>query len=143
MNYIITFYIFRPFDVLDIALYSKYYIAKFIFQCAGLYPTNNAETNKFILEDCKANILVVEDMKMARAIEPYRNQLPHLKCIIVYDDQVTSNSNDIISWRQVMEMGKEDRDESEMLARQRRMAINQCCILVYTSGTTGNPKGKT
>ena len=40
-----------------------------------------------------------------------------------------------------MEMGKEDRDESEVLARQRRMAINQCCILVYTSGTTGNPKG--
>ena len=94
------------------------------------------------MEDCKANILVVEDMKMARAIEPYRNQLPHLKCIIVYDDQVTGNDNDIISWKQVMELGKEDRDESEVLARQRRMAINQCCILVYTSGTTGNPKGK-
>lgn len=31
--------------------------------CAGLYPTNNAETNKFILEDCMANILVVEDEK--------------------------------------------------------------------------------
>ena len=113
-----------------------------MFQCAGLYPTNNAETNKFILEDCQANILVVEDMKMARAIEPYRNQLPHLKCIIVYDDDVNVNSNDIISWKEVMELGKEDNDESEVLARQRRMAINQCCILVYTSGTTGNPKGK-
>ena len=79
---------------------------------------------------------------MARAIEPYRNQLPHLKCIIVYDDDVNVNSNDIISWKEVMELGKEDNDESEVLARQRRMAINQCCILVYTSGTTGNPKGK-
>ena len=68
--------------------------------------------------------------------------LPHLKCIIVYDDDVNVNSNDIISWKEVMELGKEDNDESEVLARQRRMAINQCCILVYTSGTTGNPKGK-
>ena len=79
---------------------------------------------------------------MVEAIMTYRDQLPHLKCIIVYDDQVTGNDNDIISWKQVMELGKEDRDESEVLARQRRMAINQCCILVYTSGTTGNPKGK-
>merc|ERR1712226_275361 len=31
--------------------------------------------------------------------------------------------------------------ESEVLERQKRMAINQCCLLVYTSGTTGNPKG--
>ena len=34
------------------------------------------------MEDCRANILVVEDMKLAKAIEPYRNQLPHLKKII-------------------------------------------------------------
>ena len=25
--------------------------------------------------------------------------------------------------------------------RLRRIAVNQCCTLVYTSGTTGNPKG--
>ena len=117
-------------------------LRKFIFQCAGLYPTNNAETNKFILEDCMANILVVEDEKMAKAIEPYRNQLPHLKYIIVYDGKVSENSNDVISWQDVMRIGKENRDETEMLRRQRNMAINECCILVYTSGTTGNPKGK-
>ena len=116
-------------------------LRKFIFQCAGLYPTNNADTNKFILEDCMANILVVEDEKMAKAIEPYRNQLPHLKCIIVYDGKISENSNDVISWQDVMRIGKENRDETEMLRRQRNMAINECCILVYTSGTTGNPKG--
>jgi long-chain-fatty-acid--CoA ligase ACSBG len=109
--------------------------------CAGLYPTNIAETNKFILEDCMANILVVEDEKMAKAIEPYRNQLPHLKCIIVYDGKVPENSNDVISWQDVMRLGKEDNDDGPMLERQKNMSINQCCILVYTSGTTGNPKG--
>jgi len=109
--------------------------------CAGLYPTNNAETNKFILEDCMANILVVEDEKMAKAIEPYRNQLPNLKCIIVYDGKVPENSNDIISWQDLMRIGKEDTNDDAVLERQRRMAVNECAILVYTSGTTGNPKG--
>jgi long-chain-fatty-acid--CoA ligase ACSBG len=109
--------------------------------CAGLYPTNNAETNKFILEDCMANILVVEDEKMAKSIEPYRNQLPNLKCIIVYDGKVPENSNDIISWQDLMRIGKEDTNDDAVLERQRRMAVNECAILVYTSGTTGNPKG--
>jgi len=109
--------------------------------CAGLYPTNNGETNKFILEDCMANILVVEDEKMAKSIEPYRNQLPHLKCIVVYDGKVSENSNDIISWQDLMRLGKEDKNDGPLLERQRNMAINQCAVLVYTSGTTGNPKG--
>ena len=113
------------------------------FQCAGLYPTNNTETNKFILEDCMANIIVVETEEMAKSIEPYKKQLPNLKYIIVYDEKVTENSNDIISWQDVMRLGKEDKDETQVLERQRNMAINQCCVLIYTSGTTGNPKGKT
>ena len=88
-----------------------------------------------------ANILVVEDEKMARSIEPYRNQLPHLRCIVVYDDKVSENSNNIVSWQDVMMLGMEDKDNGTLLDRQRNMAINQCAVLIYTSGTTGTPKG--
>ena len=30
--------------------------------------------------------------------------------------------------------------DDELEGRLRRIAVNQCCTLVYTSGTTGNPK---
>ena len=86
-----------------------------------------------------ANILVVENEEMAMSIEPYRDQLPDLKCIIVYDGLVAENSQDIISWQQLMKIGCIDTDL--VLERQSKMAINECCVLVYTSGTTGNPKG--
>ena len=36
----------------------------------------------------------------------------------------------------------DDMNDEPVLSRQKSMAINQCCVLVYTSGTTGNPKGK-
>ena len=31
--------------------------------------------------------------------------------------------------------------EDNLNHRLKRIAVNQCCTLVYTSGTTGNPKG--
>ena len=89
-----------------------------------------------------ANILVVENEEMAMSIEPYRNHLPNLKHIIVYDGLVAENSQDIISWQQLMKIGDSKNDDS-VLERQSKMAINECCVLVYTSGTTGNPKGIT
>ena len=52
-----------------------------------MYATNSAETNKFILEDCKANILVVEEESMVEAIRPFWNDLPNLKKIIVWGEQ--------------------------------------------------------
>ena len=107
-----------------------------------MYSTNNAEVNAFILKDCRANILVVEDERTVKAILPYWESLPHLKKIIVWGDKVldTLYSKDILRWENVMQLGMEEQNFS-VLGRQKNMAINQCCVLIYTSGTTGNPKG--
>ena len=113
----------------------------FLIKTVGLYPTNSAETNKFILEDCKANLLVVENRKTLNELQPYRSQLPLLKKIIVWDDDVPGDFDDVLSWEGVMKLGMEDTNDESILERQRNMAINQCCVLVYTSGTTGIPKG--
>ena len=42
-----------------------------------------------------------------------------------------------------MKQGKEGSEEQDMEldSRLRRIGVNQCCHLVYTSGTTGQPKG--
>ena len=58
-------------------------------QAAGLYPTNKAETNKYILEDSRANILVVEHEKTVKDIQPYWKHLPHLKKIIVWGEKIS------------------------------------------------------
>ena len=88
-----------------------------------------------------ANILIVENEEMANSVEPYRDQLPNLKHIVVYDGLVTENCHNIISWQHLMKLGREDTNDDAVLERQSKMSINECCVLVYTSGTTGNPKG--
>ena len=95
----------------------------------------------FILENCKANILVVGDENTLRNIECYKNKLPNLKKIILWGGEVPEESTDTLSFIELMRLGMEDMNDQPVLERQRNMAINQCCILVYTSGTTGNPKG--
>lgn len=46
----------------------------------------------------------------------------------------------ILSWSQALDIGKET-NEGHLDDRLIRVAINQCCTLVYTSGTSGCPKG--
>ena len=111
-------------------------------QSVGLYPTNTIETNKFILNDCKANILVLDDVKMLGKVEQQRDELPYLKKIILWDEKKIVTSTLVLNWDDVMKLGAENTDSESIDERQTQMAINQCCVLSYTSGTTGNPKGR-
>jgi hypothetical protein len=54
----------------------------FILQAVGLYPTNGDSVNKFILEDCCANILVVEEEKGVKKILAMKNDLQNLRKIV-------------------------------------------------------------
>lgn len=51
-----------------------------------------------------------------------------------------ANHPDVLSWKDLVELGKSE-DENRLVDRHKRMAVNQCAMLVYTSGTTGMPKG--
>ena len=106
-----------------------------------MYPTNSTEVNKYILGDCKANIVVCEDAEKAKKIWDIRDELPNLKKIVVWSGEAP-NLEDVISWTELMKIGTGVQDDSLIRERHKNMAINQCAILVYTSGTTGNPKGK-
>ena len=103
----------------------------------------NTDTTMFILEDCRANLLIVEDEKTLQAIYFHWDQLPYLKKIIKWGQPIDDllYSGNVINWRDVMTLGMEFEDNRKMLERHKNMAINQCCSLIYTSGTTGNPKG--
>jgi long-subunit acyl-CoA synthetase (AMP-forming) len=47
---------------------------------------------------------------------------------------------DVMSWKDLVSLGQ-DKSEDLLVERQKKMAINHCATLVYTSGTTGMPKG--
>ncbi|KAM4628692.1 long-chain-fatty-acid--CoA ligase ACSBG2 isoform 2-T2 [Polymixia lowei] len=106
----------------------------------GIYTTNSSEACQYVAENCKANILIVENHKQLQKILPIQDRLPHLKAIIQYKDALKEKRPNLYTWAEFMELGRDEPDTllDEIISSQKP---NQCCTLIYTSGTTGQPKG--
>lgn len=105
---------------------------------AGIYTTNSPEACLYCISHSKAKIVVVEDDVQLTKIMQIRKKAPDLKAIIQYTNPV--KSPEVMSWEDVMILGESVKD-SVLENALSTVAVNRCCTLVYTSGTTGNPKG--
>lgn len=99
--------------------------------------------------DAKADIIVVENEAILKRILLIQHKLPELRAIIQIQGEPSlsdkrrlhrTHKKHILSWSQALDIGKET-NEGHLDDRLIRVAINQCCTLVYTSGTSGCPKG--
>ncbi|XP_048415618.1 long-chain-fatty-acid--CoA ligase ACSBG2 isoform X2 [Stegostoma tigrinum] len=106
----------------------------------GIYTTNSPEACQYVASDSEANVLVVENNKQLQKILQIQDQLPHLKAIVQYKDELKEKRPNLYTWAEFMQLGKDvpDAHLDEIIASQKP---NQCCTLIYTSGTTGTPKG--
>ena len=113
--------------------------------CNGIYPTDAASQVEYLCNDSGSVYLFVEnDEQLDKALE-VRERVPGLRKIVVIDMEGLSEVNDpqVISLDKLRELGRAFLKTHENLA-QERMATrgaNDVAILVYTSGTTGRPKG--
>ncbi|XP_076580356.1 long-chain-fatty-acid--CoA ligase ACSBG2 [Chaetodon auriga] len=106
----------------------------------GIYTTNSPEACQYVADNCRANIIVVENHKQLQKILQVEDKLPHLKAIIQYKDALKEKRPNLYTWAEFMELGRDEPDEplDAIISSQKP---NQCCTLIYTSGTTGQPKG--
>jgi len=105
----------------------------------GVYTTNTAEAVAYQLRHSQANIAVVDNETQLEKVLSSRHKLPDLKHIIMYgEDQ--SYEDDVINWDDFLKMGT-GLFEEDLKERLEGQAINQPCVICYTSGTTANPKG--
>jgi long-chain-fatty-acid--CoA ligase ACSBG len=103
----------------------------------GIYTTNSSEACFHCANQSKANIIVVQDQKQLDKILAIKSRLPHLKAIVQYEGEPTSPG--VVSWEDLMIIGRDQGDE-ELDRILKTLAVNECCTLVFTSGTVGKPK---
>ncbi|XP_068722136.1 long-chain-fatty-acid--CoA ligase ACSBG2-like isoform X1 [Montipora capricornis] len=108
---------------------------------AGIYATNTPEACHYVAENCKANVIVVENDNQLKKILQVWDRLPHLKAVVQYTGEIKGEKPaNVYTWKEFMELSKDVPDET-LQARINNLVPNKCCTLIYTSGTTGNPKG--
>lgn len=95
-----------------------------------IYDTNTAEETRFILKDSGAKIAFVDDEIQFKKIQSVRSELPDLKKIISFG----SDFENLIR-------PSEPVDDSIYLKQLEALRPEDIASIVYTSGTTGNPKG--
>ena len=113
--------------------------------CNGIYPTDAATQVEYLCSDSRSVYLFVEDDEQLDKYLEVAGRLPLIRRVIVYDMEGLQSFSDprVISLEQLREIGRELLKSRPMLLQERSAARDpgEVAVLVYTSGTTGRPKG--
>ncbi len=113
----------------------------------GLYPTNPHAEVEYTLNDCGAKIHYAEDQEQIdKVLDQPRDAFPTVEKIIYSEPRgVRGGYTDdrLLYWDDFVAMGKEHRaaNPGALDARMAAAEADDVMTLVYTSGTTGPPKG--
>jgi long-chain acyl-CoA synthetase len=112
----------------------------------GLYPTNPAAEVEYLLSDSGAAVHLAEDQEQADKVMAVIDSLPDLRKIIHIEPRGFRKWRDddrFISWEDFLELGRAHREANPGMVEQimAQATGDDVITLVYTSGTTGPPKG--
>ena len=108
----------------------------------GVYPTSPASEVEYLLDHSAARVVIVEDEEQFDKAWEARQRLPQLKRIIVIETRGVRLLDDpmVMTFDELVELGS-DRPEQAWRDQVAGLDPAACAVLVYTSGTTGPPKG--
>ncbi len=112
---------------------------------AGIYPTDAPSQVEYVTFDSSSKVIFVEDEEQLDKVLQVRENLPELRRIVVYDMEGLKNLSDpqVVSLEEFEKKGRahDEAHSGEFDRRLNSRSVEDCAILVYTSGTTGRPKG--
>ncbi len=111
----------------------------------GLYSTNPAPEVHYLLNHSESKVLIAEDQEQVDKALAVRDHLPHLEKIIYLEPRGVRTYDDpvLMSWDVFLALGRQQLIESPGRFDELTdgIELDTTATIVYTSGTTGPPKG--
>ena len=119
-------------------------------QCAGgvavgVYSTNAWQQVEYVIQNSESKFFFVENEEQLDKWLHFRDQVPFLKKVIVWDLKGLRNFKDpiVMTYDDLLEMslGIVEKDPNLFEDHMEKVTPEDLSVLIYTSGTTGPPKG--
>ncbi|SFS91096.1 long-chain acyl-CoA synthetase [Sulfitobacter marinus] len=110
-----------------------------------LYQDANAEEMAYVLDHCGARFVIAGDQEQVDKVLEVQDQLTQFERIIYLDPRGLRkyDHSALSQYSAVQDMGRKAKDKhvKELEARQAKLNYDSTGVMLYTSGTTGKPKG--
>lgn len=110
-----------------------------------LYSTVSVEAFSYILNDSQAKFLVLETAEHRELLRQSHKELPHLAGVVTHTPFEKGDIEiPVWTWDEFLASGAAanlERHQSTLKERRESLKTTDVCSFVYTSGTTGEPKG--
>ena len=107
---------------------------------AAVYTTNSPEQVAYIVEHSESKFAFVDTNDQLEKILKMRSELPKLQKIVIFADSHDADREFVITWDEFLALG-DDVDDGQFDAAMAKVKPEDLATFVYTSGTTGPPKG--
>ena len=107
------------------------------------YFTLPPEQIRYLAGHCEAKVAVLEDRDMLKRWQELRDDLPALRYLVVLGGAEEGDGPGVLGWDDLVARGRDALagDGSGFEELRRRVGPEDNATLLYTSGTTGPPKG--
>ncbi len=107
-----------------------------------IYPSSSPEQILYILKNSRCRLVFAQDPKQLEKLRQIRDQYPVMQDIVVLRPGTAELKDKERSLRALEdEFGKKTELDSEVTKRIEGIDLEDVASIVYTSGTTGDPKG--